>query len=417
MSTSTSAVMDERNTPLAYAPFRRIMAARVISSAGSTMQAVAAGWLVLMISGNPMDVGILAALALAPSLIGAPIGGYLADRFCPRKLTIFFSTILIIPPAILAALAFADLLTVPLIFLLVLLGAIPGSISGPITSLVVPFTVPARLRHKAVADGSAFYNVALFVGAIAGGTLVQFIGAGWAFAFNAASYAFSALIFATARVLQKACDRAKAHQDASLRAGFSQGWRLPLVRTVAFGAGVFFVLVAPIQQLMPVLADDHGEGAMYLGVLLAAITVGGLIGNQLLRRVPHESMSRSKALVLALAVAAPATFLLGVSPGLISDLLLLVVIGVSWELIFVSGSSSLQLDVPQDIRGRIIGLFYLLVAGAAALGALAMGWFFEKVGVNPTLITVGLLTAGVAVLLGIRERVAPAARTSAQPLP
>ncbi|MCH9815453.1 MAG: MFS transporter [Actinomycetia bacterium] len=408
---------DDRNAPLAYAPFRRIMAARVISSAGSTMQAVAAGWLVLMISGNPMDVGILAALALAPSLIGAPIGGYLADRFCPRKLTIFFSTVLIVPPAILAALAFSDLLTVPLIFVLVLLGAIPGSISGPITSLVIPFTVPDRLRHKAVADASAFYNVALFVGAIAGGTLVQFIGAGWAFAFNAASYAFSALIFATASVLQRACDRAKAHHDASLRSGFQQGWRLPLVRTVAFGAGVFFVLVAPIQQLMPVLAEDHGEGAMYLGVLLAAITVGGIIGNQLLRRVPNQSMARSRALVVALAVAAPATFLLGLSPGLISDLLLLVVIGFSWELIFVSGASSLQLDVPQDIRGRIIGLFYLLVAGAAALGALAMGWFFENVGVNPTLITVGIVTAGVAVLLTIRGRVMAGGKASAHPLP
>jgi nitrate/nitrite transporter NarK len=79
------------------------------------MQAVAAGWLVLMISGNPVDVGILAALALAPSFFAAPIGGYLADRFCPRKLTILFPDILVFPPVILAALAFADALTVPLI--------------------------------------------------------------------------------------------------------------------------------------------------------------------------------------------------------------------------------------------------------------------------------------------------------------
>ena len=92
------------------------------------MQTVAAGWLVLLLSDSAAAVGVLAALALGPSLVGAPIGGWLADRFCPRKLTITFCIIRFFPPAILAALAFTDGLSVPIIYALVLATAIPMAV-------------------------------------------------------------------------------------------------------------------------------------------------------------------------------------------------------------------------------------------------------------------------------------------------
>ena len=389
--------------PLAYQAFRRIMFARVISGAGSTMQAVAAGWLVLMMTGNPMDVGILAALGLAPSLIGSPVGGALADRFCPRKLITTLSIIQTIPATIMAVLAFTGTLTVPLIFILILAGAIPGSMKKPITSLVIPFTVPESVRPKAVASSSAIYNIALFVGAIAGGSVVQFIGAGSAFAFNAASFVVSGVIFATSAVLQSACDMAKAHRESSFKEGLQQGWDFPIFRSVIFGAGVFFLLVAPINQLMVVLADDHGEGAMYLGVLLAAITVGNMIGNRIYQARPDTMTHRQKSLAWGVALAALVVFLLGFSHNLVVDLLLLTFLGISWEFIYVGGISSLQIDLPNDIRGRTIGLFYLIVSGGTALGALMVGWLFQYFGVNPTLIVLGVLAGLVALFLVLRN--------------
>ena len=77
--------------PWLHPAFRRLAVARAISSLGSWMQNVAAGFLLYALSGSAMLVGLLGAVALGPSIVFAPIGGALADRFCPRKLLIAFS--------------------------------------------------------------------------------------------------------------------------------------------------------------------------------------------------------------------------------------------------------------------------------------------------------------------------------------
>lgn len=387
-----------------YAPFRRIISARVVSTVGSWMQTVGAGWLVFHLTGNAMDVGLLAAIALGPSLVGSPIGGALADRYCPRKLSIGFSVVQILPPLAMAAFAFNDALTVPLIFLLVFCGAVPHSISQPIVQLVIPFTVPEAIRHQAVSDVSAVNNVAQFAGAILGGTVVAGVGVGLAFALNAASYAVVAIVLVASPVLQLACDRAREHRDASIRQGVKEGWPLSVVRTVAYGGLVFFVVVAPIQQLMPVIAGDHGESAMLLGVLLAALCGGALLASPFVRRWITDGASAERTLSFGLAVAAVGALLLGISSSLPTDIPLLVMIGFAWEMVFVAGANAVQLDVPSEIRGRMVGLYYLLVAGSAAIGALLIGYLFSTVGVESSLIVGGAVGLLGAVLLIVRLR-------------
>ena len=390
--------------PFSYAPFRRIIFARALSTIGSWMQTVGAGWLVFHLTGNAMDVGILAAIALGPSLVGSPIGGALADRFCPRHLAIGFTCFLILPPLTMSLLAFNDALTVPLIYLLVFCGAVPHSINQPIIQLVIPFTVPAELRGAAVADVSAVYNLAQFTGAILGGTVVATVGVGLSFAANAASYAVVALVFVGSPILQAACDAARNHRDSSIRRGLKEGWPLSVVRTVAFGGAAFFVIVAPIEQLMPVIAGDHGESAMLLGVLLGALCAGALLASPFVRRWITDGVSAERTLSFGVVVSATGTLLLGISSSLVTDIPLLMLIGFSWEMVFVSGGSAVQLDVPADIRGRMVGLFYLLVTGSSALGALLIGYIFSQIGVEASLIVGGAVSLLFGILLVLRLR-------------
>ncbi len=381
--------------PLSYAPFRRLMVARFISTMGSWMQTVAAGYLVFQISGNAMYVGLLAAVALGPSLVGASIGGRLADRYCPRKLSIGFSLIEILPPLALSVLAFTDSLTIPAIFVCVLALSIPHSMSQPIFALVVPYSVPEKLRHDAVADTSAIYNVGQLLGAVLGGMAIQDIGAGLAFGINAASYLIVALVLIASPILQQACDMARSHRDVSIRTGLRAGWGLVVVKMSLFGAATFFFLVAPIEQLMPKIAAEHGEGAMLLGILVGSLTVGAILANPFVRRWARDTRGAERTLVIGVLACSPAVLLLGVSSSLATDIPLLIVIGFTWEMIFVSGGSALQLDVPVDIKGRMVGVFYTLVTGAAALGAILMGALFEDFGVSTSLLAVGA-GAGVA---------------------
>ena len=190
-------------------------------------------------------------------------------------------------------------------------------------------------------------------------------------------------------MLQAACDAARASGDGFILSGTREGLRIPLVRGVLLGAATFFVLVGPIQSLMPKIAAEHGESAMYLGFLLTGVAIGALIANPIVRSRVSDGPTAWRAIAVALIICGPATMLLGVSSALWSDLLLLAVIGCTWETLFVSGSAAMQLDVPMHIKGRMIGVFYVAVTGCTAAGALLMGWLFTDLGVDHSLWLLG----------------------------
>jgi len=234
--------------------------------------------------------------------------------------------------------------------------------------------------------------------------VVQDLGAGLAFGLNALSYLIVALVLILSPILQRACDLAREHRDVGLRTGLRRGWGLTVVKMALFGAAIFFFLVAPIEQLMPKIAADHGEGAMLLGVLVGALTVGAIAANPFVRRWVADVHGAERTLVVGVLVCAPAVLLLGLSSSLATDIPLLMVIGFTWEMVFVSGGSSLQLDVPMEIKGRMVGVFYTLVTGATALGAVLMGVLFQDVGVSDSLLLVGGLAAVAALFLLFRWR-------------
>ncbi|MFZ9668683.1 MAG: MFS transporter [Solirubrobacterales bacterium] len=391
--------------PLGQPPYRRIITVKTVFRFAAYMQMIASAWLVFQLSGSAMDVGIVAALALGPSLVGAPLGGSLADRFCPRKLSMLFMGLQVPPLLVLTALAAAGELTVPLIFAFVFLYAVPFSLAEPILELVVPHTVPPELGHQAVTDASAADNTAEFVGAVLGGAAVQVIGATAIYGFNAFACLAVVTVIALSPILQRACDLARAQRDASLAAGLREGLPIPVVRTVIYAGTLFFLLIAPIEQLMATIAADHGEGATLLGVLLSAIAVGATIGNRVLSKLDMRGRSSDELLVWGALIAAPPTILLGFSSNVYTDYALLIVIGFAWELLQVSGRTAMQLEVPPHISGRMVGIFYLLVTGASALGALVAGWLFDLLGVDTSLLAIGVLALmGALLLLGRHRR-------------
>lgn len=274
------------------------------------MQLVASGWLVFQLTDSAMAVGVLGLLALGPALVGSPTGGWLADRFCPRKLAVTLSALSSIGPAALTLIAFTGEPTVAQIYVFTLVGAIPNSIAAPIKAIVTPYSVPAALRRQAVSD----------------------------------------------------------------------------VRIVGVGAAAFFALIGPLQALMPKLAAAHDDDPMLLGALLASISVGSLLANRVIRRRLTDSRSATRLLVEGLVIAGVATLGLSASRSMITDCVLLVGVGIGWEAVYVAGLSTLQLDVPADISGRVVGAAYLCISCCLAGGAVVIGWLLDAVGVGWSLV-------------------------------
>ncbi len=396
--------------PLSFPAYRRVFLARGVSSAGSYMQIVASTWLAYSLTGSSTAVGILTALALGPALVGGPIGGALAERHDPKKLAILLSGLQALSAAGLAALQLAGLLTMPWLYLLVFAGAIPFSLNQPIITLVVPATVPEEYRHAAVARSSMVYNVTRLLGAVVGGFVIDAVGVGLAFAFNAASYLAVAVIL-LGTPLASAITTRPTRQSAGIVAGAREGWALRLVRIAALGVATFFTLIAPVEQLMPTVAQEHGEGASAVGVLVGAIGLGALCANPFIggrNRSPH---ARRRLMATGLFLAAPGITLLAVTPhhGLGIDVVGALLIGFGWEFVFVSGQSTVAVEVAADLRGRLMGLFFVLVTATTAVGAVLLGWFMEEWGLMSVFLANAalVLAAGVVVLLVNRRLPSP----------
>jgi len=388
--------------PLSFPAYRRLFIARAVSSAGSYMQIVAATWFVYKLTGSAASVGLLSALALGPSIVGGPIGGALVDRYDPRRLAIVLYVLQAIPAAIMAILDFTGELPLGWLYALVFAGAVPYSLNCPVISLVGPYTVPEEYRQAALAQSSMMFNLTRLAGAVIGGFMVHWIGIGSALAFNAASYVLVALVLAGTTLLSEVRPAAEAaEQEQASPQTATDSSALAFVRLAAVGVGVFFVFIAPVEQLMPTVAEEHGMTAAAVGLLIGAIGLGAILANPIIARAADPA-NRRRLMAVGLFLAAPGMIELAVTPrhGMFVDLMGAMLIGFGWEFVFVGGQTTVAIEVPPTVRGRMMGLFFVLVTATTALGAVMLGVLISRWGMMTTFLAtaVAVVLAGVALL-------------------
>ena len=386
--------------PLTFPTYRRLFTARAVSSAGSYMQIVAVTWYAYMITGSAASIGLLSALAMGPAIVGGPIGGALADRFDPRRLAMALYLLQALPATVMAVMDLIGDLPLGWLYALVFAGAVPRSLNSPVISLVGPYTVPEEYRGAALAQASMMFNVTRFAGAVVGGFVVHWVGIGAAFAFNAASYLLVAAVLAGTTLASDA-----GHRSEVAELPDSEGDALRLARLAALGVGVFFVFVAPVEQLMPTVAEEHGMTAAAVGMLVGAIGVGAMVANPIIGR-DRSPLRRRWLMATGLLLAAPGMISLAITPqhGLPIDLVAAALIGFGWEFVFVGGQSTVALEVPAAVRGRMMGLFFVLVTATTALGAVGLGFLIERWGMPTTfLLTAAVVVAAGVALLSVRQ--------------
>ena len=389
--------------PFAFPDYRRSFAARAISSAGTYMQLVASSWYAYMSTGSAVTSGVLALLTLGPTLVGGPLGGALLDRHDPIRLAITLSLAQAVPPALLAAWAGTGHLSLGMLYVLTFAGAVPNSLSAPVMSLVMAGTVPKDVRQSAVARTSVIFNASRLIGAVGGGFLVHLTGLAPAYGLNAVSYVLVAMVISRI-TLSYGATSAPATGENSGR--FSSIWAMPTIRLAAFGMVTFFLLVAPIEHLMPVVAKEHGVAASSVGILVGGLPLGALLASRISGR-GRTATSRLVMTAVGLIAAGIGMAELALTPhhGIAIDILGTMLIGCGWEFVFVGTQAMVLVDVPAPFRGRSMGLFYSVVYGATAVGALALGHVIDRRGMPATLLSsvslaalaaVAILTAGVA---------------------
>jgi len=377
------------------------------------MQIVAVTWYAYKLTGSATSVGLLAALALGPTIVGSPIGGALADRFDPRRLAIVLYICQGIPATVMAILDLTGELPIGWLYALVFAGAIPFSLNSPVISLLGPYTVPEEYRRAALAQSSMMFNVTRLVGAVGGGFIVHLFGIGSALAINAASYFLVAAVLATPTLTSAIGSIRSPERDAPDSCEAPKGvGSLSFMWLTAVSVGVFFTAIAPVEQLMPTVAEEHKMTASAVGLLIGAIAAGAVLANPIIARAATSPARRRRLMAMGMFLAAPGMIVLAVTPhhGIAIDLMGALLIGFGWEFVFIGGQTAIATEVRHGIRGRMMGLFFVLVTATTAVGAVGLGVLISQVGLMMTFVATAACTVLAAVvLLALGSRIPTAA--------
>jgi MFS family permease len=344
--------------------YRLYWSGQIVSLVGTWMQSVSQPWLVLLLGGSPIQLGIVLALQFAPSMVLAPLGGVIADRVDKRRLLALF------------VLTATDVVQIWHVMLLALALGFVNAVDMPVRQSFAADLVSRDQLMGAITLNSASFNLARVLGpAVAGVTLAVF-GPAFNFAINAASYGgvLTALWRMDPHEIRRA---ARPERQPSVRSSLAEGiryavrtptvlWPLVLLGGVSL-FGFNFQILLPLFARLTLEMRADGYGALF-----AAMGLGSLIGSLSLAFIGTRRPLLGFILGGGLGfVVFEALLGLARSPFLVYPLIMLV--GLSSMLMINSINVMVQQNVPNELRGRVMALYVTVFAGASPIGGIFVG--------------------------------------------
>jgi predicted MFS family arabinose efflux permease len=285
----------------------------------------------------------------------------------------------------------------------VALGGIVFGLSMPAWQGFVSDLVPRPLLPSAITWNSMQFHGSRAVGPVIAGVLLATLGPTWAFAFNGISYA--AVMVAVWLVQARPPKAQPTGQKplGQLADGFRyvrdhRGVRLAMTLVVAIG-----FLGNPIVQLAPVFAERIYEvGAGAYGVLTAAFGVGAAAGIWFLNRLAR-SHARSTVVVGSMVVLGVAVFGFGLAPVYVAGLVCVLVAGSAAVGAGTQLLTTVQLQVADVFRGRVLGVYAMAFTASYPLGALFQGWLADQIGPRVNELVIGSVILAIAAVLVVRR--------------
>jgi MFS family permease len=299
---------------------------------------------------------------------------------------------------VLAVLTSTNVITVAIIYGLAGLRGLVDAVESPTRQAFVPEMVGKAHMPNAIALNSTQFNAARIVGPAIGAAVINVLGIAACFYLNAAS--FLAVIFALfamrPRDLQPA---ARANKDKVLRTlaeGFRYVRSTPDIVLIMIVLGVLGTFGYNFQVVAPLLAKYQlDSGATGLGILMAALGVGAVVGGLI---AAYKGKPGRTLLLSAAACFSLLQFGLALSLWQWLSAGLMFVMGMFGVLFMTAANTRLQLLVPEDMRGRVMGMYILLFMGTTPIGSSVIGQLAEAVGVRITILAMGgLCTVGVVI--------------------
>jgi hypothetical protein len=386
-------------TPLRVsAEYRRVWLASGVSFLGTQLTAVAVGIQVFDLTGSSAAVGLVGLAALVPLVVLGLVGGALADARDRRRLALLTSSGLALVSLALVAQAALDLRSVLLLYGLVAVQSALFAVDHPARSTFAPRLLPTELLPAANALSWITTGFGATAGPLLAGVLVA--GPGYTAAYAVDVCTFVAPLYSLLRLRPMPPQRT----EGAGRPSVLEGLRLLRSRPVllsTFAADLLAMVFGMPRAVFPELADGTlGGGATTVGVLNAALAAGTMLAAVLsgpTGRVHRQGLG----VLLAIAAWGAAIVVLGLSPVLWLACLALGVAGAADTVSAVWRQSVLQAATPDEYRGRLGGVFIVVVAGGPRLGDVRVGSAAALLGPGVAVVGGGLVILGGVALLGV----------------
>ena len=373
-----------------YPQFRRVWVASVVFSLGNWGERLATGWVVLNETNNVFLTAATFAVRQAPQLITAPIGGAISDRFSRGKILFFAGVYKLIILSILAFIAANGLEPLWLVFVILAFSGIGHSFEIPSIQGMVTGSVPRDVRMNAVAVQSTGMRAVGALGALVAGFAIDSFGVP---ATLVASGLFFTLGGTVALIVNRGAVTSVAQQTGSVVRDVIEGLklmtRLPIVRMILITAVLVEIFGFAYGAIMPAVAREALEvDVTGLGMLTMMAGIGSVVGSAFLMALGN--FSRKGLLLIGIAISYGtfvATF--SASGSYVIALVLIMGVGASAAAFDAMQWTLLQLNVPDEMRGRAVGAWVFAI-GFGWIGHLGLGAVGEAVGVQWALAGAGL---------------------------
>ena len=382
---------------LRWRNYRLWFTGQLISLVGSWMQTTAQGFLVYELTKSSAYLGYVGFAAGVPAWALMLYGGVVADRVPRRTLLIVTQSAMMLLAFLLAALVATGLVQAWHIVVIAFGLGIANAFDAPARVSFVAELVDRQDMTNAIALNGTMFNSAVVLGPAVAAAVYAALGPAWCFALNGLSFVavIAALVLMrNVRALPRAGDGSALRQ---MRAGFGYVAGSPLVRTLVVNMGCVVLFGISLVTLIPSWSVEVlGGGVRTNGVLLSARGVGALAGALMIASLGHRNV-RGR-LWAAGSVAMPGLMVaFALSRWLPLSVAVMAGIGLSFMVQANTSNAIVQTSVPDEIRGRVMGLYTLVFFGTMPLGALVVGAVADRIG-EPVAV---LLNAAVLALVTI----------------
>ena len=354
---------------LAQRGFVRFWCARVLGNMANQMLMVALGWQMYDLTSSAWDLGLVGLFQFVPSLLFILPAGHLADRLHRGRI---FAVTLLLQACVAGVLVLGthgDHTTRELILGLSVLLGMARAFQMPAQQALAPLLVPTRLLASAITISTSGMQTAVICGPAIGGLLYVF-GATVVYGACVLLFALAFSLMLVVRYEHRPSGIAPTLD--SVLAGFRYVWQRKLLLG-ATSLDLFAVLLGGATALLPMYARDilH-TGPTGLGLLRGAPAVGALLMSFALMRWPLRRRV-GRVLLVAVAVFGLATIVFGVSTSFPLSLLALAVTGAADNISVVVRTTLVQLETPDEMRGRVSAVNSIFIGASNQLGEFESG--------------------------------------------